>query len=74
MVNVYEAKTQLSKLLDLAAKGSETIIAKSGKPVAKLVPYREDRIKTLGLLKGRIWIADDFDEFAAQDYLDWYSE
>ncbi|MFO1350611.1 MAG: type II toxin-antitoxin system prevent-host-death family antitoxin [Gammaproteobacteria bacterium] len=41
-VNVYEAKTRLSRLLEQAAAGEEIIIAKSGKPIAKLIPYRED--------------------------------
>jgi prevent-host-death family protein len=63
IVNVYEAKTQLSKLLDRVAAGDEVIIGKAGKPVARLVPY-ETRItrRTFGRLAGSIGMADDFDQ------------
>lgn len=60
----HEAKTHFSKLLDQAAAGEEIIIAKAGRPVAKLVAYVEPKKeRTSGALKGQIWIADDFDEF-----------
>lgn len=42
IINVYEAKTQLSRLLDRAAAGEEIVIAKAGKPLAKLVPYQAE--------------------------------
>ena len=61
-VNLYEAKTSLSALVDRAAAGEEVIIAKNGRPMARLVPFgvrAEARIP--GLLKGQIRIADDFD-------------
>lgn len=62
MVNTHEAKTQLSKLIDRAARGEEIIIAKAGKPMARLVPYREERApRRPGLWRGRVRIADDFD-------------
>lgn len=61
-VNVHEAKTHFSKLLARVAKGEEVVIAKAGRPVARLVPVtaarRMDQI--LGIDKGRLWIADDF--------------
>jgi len=62
-VNIYEAKTQLSKLVDLAASGSDVIIARAGKPVARLTTVHETkRPFRLGLLKGKGgWLSDDFD-------------
>ena len=61
-VNIHVAKTQLSKLVDRAAAGSEIVIAKAGKPVARLVPLAPvGRIRRLGALKGRLAIPDDFD-------------
>jgi prevent-host-death family protein len=63
IVNLYEAKTNLSKLVDRAAAGEEIIIAKAGKRKAKLVPYRPARKKRqFGQnLFGITYIADDFD-------------
>ena len=61
-VNMHEAKSQLSRLGELAWKGEEIVIAKAGKPYLDLVPHRPRSRRTLGLLKGRIWIAPDFDE------------
>jgi len=63
VINVYEAKTQLSKLLDRAAGGEEIILGKSGRPMARLVPYREERLpRRRGRLEGKIDISDDFGE------------
>ena len=59
--NVHEAKTHLSRLLDRVAEGEEIVIAKSGRPVAKLVRVSLEPRKP-GRLKGRIRIAPDFDE------------
>lgn len=62
-VNVYEAKTQLSKLLEQVEGGDEIVIARHGRPVARLVPLqRTGAPRELGTLRGRIWIAPDFDE------------
>jgi prevent-host-death family protein len=61
-LNLYEAKTQLSKLVERAAAGEEIVIAKAGKPMARLVPLAPHRERKSGFLKGKIWIADDFDE------------
>lgn len=74
MMNVYEAKSQFSKLLDLAAHGSETIIARSGKPIAKLVPWQPTVQRAPGIWAGKVTISDDFDTFTEQDALDWYGE
>jgi prevent-host-death family protein len=59
-VNVHEAKTNLSKLLEKALKGEEVVIARSGKPIIKLVPI-DDEDDWIGIDKGKIWIAKDFD-------------
>jgi len=62
--NIHEAKTHLSKLLDQVAAGEEIIIARYGKPIAKLCAV-DDKAQLLprkgGQMKGKIWIADDFD-------------
>jgi prevent-host-death family protein len=66
MINVYDAKTHLSRLLDQVAQGEEIIIARAGKPLAKLVPYREDdRPRVPGSWRGRVRIAPDFDVLPA---------
>jgi prevent-host-death family protein len=62
-VNLYEAKTQLSRLVDEAAAGAEIVIAKSGKAKARLVPLENRRpTRAPGGWEGRIRIADDFDD------------
>lgn len=61
VLNIYEAKTQLSALVEEAAAGGEVIIAKAGRPRAKLVAFRTSARRKPGSAKGRIWIADDFD-------------
>lgn len=62
-MNVHEAKTHLSRLLERVAAGEEIVIAKAGRPVARLVPYDEDdEPRELGGWEGQVWIADDFDE------------
>jgi prevent-host-death family protein len=61
-VNLYDAKTNLSKLVERAAAGEEIIIAKAGKPKAKLVPYRpESGPRKPGHALGLTFIAGDFD-------------
>jgi len=60
-LNLYEAKTQLSALVDEAAAGKEIIIAKNGTPMAKLVPYKTKVLRTPGKHKGKIWMSKDFD-------------
>jgi prevent-host-death family protein len=62
-VNIHEAKTHLSRLVDRAAEGEEITIARAGKPVAKLVPYQAGASPRVpGFWRGRVWIAPDFDE------------
>ncbi|MBW2261598.1 MAG: type II toxin-antitoxin system Phd/YefM family antitoxin [Deltaproteobacteria bacterium] len=61
MINVHEAKTHLSRLLVRVEGGEEIIIARSGKPVARLLRYDEPR-RTLGRDAGLFEVPDDFDE------------
>lgn len=63
VVNIYQAKTNLSALVQRASEGEEIIIARNGKPVARLVPLpvRAAR-RSPGAWKGRVWIAPDFDD------------
>jgi prevent-host-death family protein len=62
-VNVYDAKSHLSQLLARVEAGEEIIIARNGRPVARLVPaQRQGSRRTPGSLRGRIWTAPDFDE------------
>ena len=60
--NVHEAKTHLSRLLEEVERGADVVIARAGKPLARLVPIRSrSPARKPGFLKGRIRIADDFD-------------
>ncbi|MEO0325457.1 MAG: type II toxin-antitoxin system prevent-host-death family antitoxin [Myxococcota bacterium] len=70
VVNVHEAKTQLSKLLERVEAGEEIVIGRAGNPVARLVPFGAPRQpRTPGRWKGRMTIADDFDA-TPEDLLD----
>jgi len=61
-VNIHDAKTQLSKLVAKAAAGVEVVIAKAGKPVARLTPLAPaGQVRKLGALKGKLSVPDDFD-------------
>lgn len=63
VVNIHDAKSNLSKLIEKTLKGEEVIIAKAGKPVAKLTAFKEKlKPRKMGLLKGKIIIPDDFDD------------
>jgi prevent-host-death family protein len=69
-VNVHEAKTHLSRLLARVAAGEEIVIARAGKPVARLVPFRKLKGKrALGIDKGLYVIPDDFDAPLPDDML-----
>jgi prevent-host-death family protein len=66
-VNVHEAKTQLSRLLQEVEEGEEVVIARNGEPVAKLVPHAEKpKPREPGWAKGRVWMAPDFDDYDEQ--------
>ena len=62
VVNTHEAKTNLSRFLDVVQEGEEVVIARGNKPMARLVPFKAKRPdRKPGYLRGEIRIADDFD-------------
>jgi prevent-host-death family protein len=66
-INIHQAKTHLSRLIEDVAGGSEILIAKGGRPMARLVPLRrDDSPRRPGLLKGKLKISDEFDRPAEQ--------
>ncbi len=67
-VNIHDAKTQFSRLIDQVSAGHEVVIARAGRPVARLVPYVERRPpRKLGLMAGQFSVPDDFDSLGAQE-------
>lgn len=60
VVNIHDAKTQFSKLIEAVSRGEEIIIAKAGKPAARLAPIEPVK-RQPGSMKGKIHVADDFD-------------
>jgi prevent-host-death family protein len=70
VVNVHEAKTNLSRLLVEVENGHEVTIARAGRPVARLVPAAPRAKRELGLERGQIWIAPDFDSPMPDEWLD----
>jgi prevent-host-death family protein len=70
-VNIFEAKTQFSKLVEMAENGQDVVIARAGKPVARLTQLESVKKRPIrfGGLKGKIWIADDFDAPLPPDVL-----
>jgi prevent-host-death family protein len=69
-VNIHEAKTHLSRLLRKVADGEEVTIARAGVPVAKLVAVdAKNKTRPLGMDRGRVWVADDFDAPLPDDLL-----
>jgi prevent-host-death family protein len=75
IVNIHEAKTHLSRLVDKAAKGEPFIIAKAGKPLVKVVPLEETPQRTpqpIGFMKGRIQVPDDFDRMYEKEILEMF--
>ncbi len=70
-INVYQAKTKLSELIDRAAAGEEIVIARHGRPIARLVAYEPPpRKRKLGVLAGKLHVPDDFDDPLPDDVLD----
>jgi prevent-host-death family protein len=69
VVNVHEAKTHLSRLLERVHQGEEIILAKAGKPYARLVPLEAESEREPGRLKGRVVMRDDFFEPLPDDEL-----
>jgi prevent-host-death family protein len=71
-VNIHEAKTHLSRLVDEAAKGNVFIIAKAGKPMVKVLPLSDGELKgaeNLGFMSGEISVPDDFDSLGEKEIL-----
>ena len=68
-VNIHEAKTHLSRLLEEVSQGQPVIIAKAGKPVAKLVRLEDASLpnRRIGFMKGAFEIPDDFDTMYAEE-------
>lgn len=74
-VNIHEAKTRFSQLVDIVAGGKEIIIAKAGKPIAKLVPLVSNKkIRKFGVLKGKITISSDFDKPLPENIIQEFEE
>lgn len=69
-VNIHEAKTQLSKLVDEASKGEPFVIAKAGKPIVKVTALSAPmggQMRRLGFMKGQISVPDDFDQMGREE-------
>jgi prevent-host-death family protein len=67
-VNIHEAKTQLSRLVDEAARGESFVIAKAGKPLVRVVPLEAPEApRRLGFLRGEVRVPDDFDRMGAAE-------
>lgn len=74
-VNIFEAKTQLSKLIELAEKGEDVVIARAGKPVVRLTKLEPSKKQIrYGLLRGKLHVADDFDAPLPEDVLAAFEE
>ncbi|HWR13474.1 MAG TPA: type II toxin-antitoxin system prevent-host-death family antitoxin [Terriglobales bacterium] len=69
-VNIHEAKTQLSKLVEAASSGEPFIIAKAGKPLVKVMPLGAptgDKVRRLGFMAGQILVPDDFNQMGSEE-------
>lgn len=68
-VNIHEAKTHLSRLIEQAAQGDSFIIAKAGKPLVKVIPLQASTVKIcrLGFMSGQFAVPDDFDRLGGRD-------
>jgi prevent-host-death family protein len=75
--NIHEAKTHLSRLVEQAAKGEPFVIAKSGKPLVKVIPLTApgpSQIKRFGFMAGQISVPDDFDQMAEAEIVKMFEE
>lgn len=73
MVNIHEAKTHLSRLVDEVVQGKQFIICKAGKPMVKVVPISVEELedgRRLGFMAGEIAVPDDFDAMGASEIID----
>ena len=69
-VNIHEAKTQLSKLVEEASKGESFVIAKAGKPIVKVMALQAptgSEMSRLGFMQGQISVPDDFDRMGGEE-------
>ena len=69
VLNIHAAKTHLSRLLEEVGEGEEIVIAKAGRPVARLVPIEKAAKRKLGILEGRLTIPDSFDDPLPDDII-----
>ena len=74
-VNIYDAKTQLSQLVDKAAAGQDVVVCRNGKPLVRITRLQEKKSRVkFGVLKGKVRIADDFDAPLPDDVLADFNE
>ena len=75
-LNVHEAKTHFSRVLTRVESGEEVVIARGGKPIARVVPYNPEthRKRKLGFLRGQIDVPDDFDSMFQNEIEDMFGE
>ncbi|MCL1883949.1 MAG: type II toxin-antitoxin system Phd/YefM family antitoxin [Defluviitaleaceae bacterium] len=75
-VNIHEAKTQLSMLLEKVSQGEPFVIAKAGKPMAKVIPFSQTQTppRRVGFLSGEINIPDDFDQMGQNEIAEMFGE
>ena len=75
--NIHDAKTQLSRLVEQAARGEPFIIAKAGKPMVKVIALNApepSQIKRFGFMAGQIQVPDDFDQMGEQEIMQIFEE
>ena len=69
-VNIHEAKTHFSKIINQTLNGEEVVVSRGNRPLVKLIPYHEEPgLRKGGQLKGILKVADDFDDPLPDDYL-----
>jgi prevent-host-death family protein len=72
VVNMHQAKSSLSRLVERALAGEDVVIARNGEPLVRLVPLSKKREPRMpGRSKGRIWMAPDFDSMSEDEQKDW---
>jgi prevent-host-death family protein len=73
IVNMHEAKSNLSRLVEEAEAGEDIVLARAGKPVVRLVPVRATKRRQLGCWRGKVTMSEDFDAPLSSEHLaDWY--
>jgi len=71
-VNMHQAKSSLSRLVERAVSGEDIVIARNGEPLVRLVPVpKTSKQRVPGRLKGKVWMAPDFDEMSEEELRDW---